>query len=243
MQIETGEDTGFAGFVPEMWRNWENYMPSAGAGFGHDIIEHLGEQTGAFDEELAAHGGVLFTTEFLATENAHPIYTPAQSLASGMASSQWQESTVDHIRNPPRARLSWDERRELKEFVLEYVEAMAKEWKDEKGRDCYECETNDETDDDGEPTCVCVNPFEGKEAFRRIFGWMLYGYARAKRTYKGENFKAYQMKKEVEKVSEKAMQNFGDYADSGAVFTMRLDFNRVEVTIKAPRDIYDPERW
>jgi hypothetical protein len=233
MQIETHDDSGIVGFVPVMWGTWTNYLPSSGQGFGHDIIEHgaCGKQTGAFDEELAAHGAVLFTTEFLATENAHPIYTPAQSLASGMASSQYQESTVNYIREPPKHRgISWDERRQLKEFAVEYVGAMMLEYAREVNDRCY-C-------DEGECDCERINPFEGKDAFRRIFGWLLYGYSRAKRTYKGDCCGAYNLKKEIDRESKKAMGHFSEYADSGAIFTMRLDLNTEEVTIKPPRDIY-----
>jgi hypothetical protein len=250
MAIETGEMTGEPGFVPEMWRNWANYMPSAGRGFGHDIIEHgLMTQTGAFDEEVAAHGAILFTTNFLNTEPRR-FFTPAESLASGM-SSQFKESTVDYIREAPKHRgVSWDERRQIKEFALEYVAKIAKEWYDEAYTDYC---TKDEVCDNypcGETLfCVgacqdpcdceeCNNPFEGRESFRKIFGWMLYGYGRAKRGYKGEQWTAYQMKKEIETVSERAMKNFREYADTGATFIMRLDFNETEVTIKPTRDPY-----
>lgn len=253
MQIVTGEDTGTPGFVPEMWDNWSNYMPSAGAGFGHDIIEHgLMKQTGAFDEEVAAHGAVLFTTNFLNYLD-RGWYSPAEGLASGMP-SQFRESTVGYIREAPKHRgVSWDERRQIVEFAREYVGHMAKEWHGEASNwtneDCTKNEVCENSPCNGSLICAgdcqppcecdeCNNPFEGREAFRLILGWMLFGFSRAKATYKGESWSAFMLREAVEKESEKAMRNFSEYTDSGAIFTMRLDLESEEVTIKPPRDIY-----
>lgn len=254
MQIVTDDDSGMAGFVPEMWQNWSNYRPSFGLGFGHDVIEHgLMKQTGAFDEEVAAHGAILFTTDFLGYMSGSMFYTPAEGLASGM-SSQFRESTVGYIRTPPKHYgVTWEERRKVVEFAYEYVGHMAKEWHLEASNwtneDCTKdavCENSPCGDSlickgDCQPACECDecnNPFVGREAFRLILGWMLYGYSRAKAAYKGESWSAFMLKKAVETESEKAMKNFSEYAGSGAIFTMRLNLNSEEVTIKPPRDIY-----
>jgi hypothetical protein len=230
MKVVTDDDSGMVGFVPEEFEGWSNYRPSAGLGFGHDVIEHLGKQTGAFDEELAAHGGILFTTNFLLSQPSSPIYTPAQSLASGMP-YQFKESTVDHIREAPkRAPISWNEYREIREFAAEYVRAMRKEWDDENKYQHQMCEPGN---------CECdPNPFKGREARKRILGWLAYGYARAKREYKDNRWQALALKHEIDTVTGRAIQHYSEYADSGAIFTMRLDLEECEVKITEPRNLY-----
>lgn len=229
--IESNDNVS-AGIVLDAFSRWENYNPTFGAGLGHDIIEHdLKNETGAFDEELAAHGAVLFTTEFLSAIPYPTWGTPALNLASGMASFQFQESTVDHIRTPPKARgVDRYEVRQLKEFAFEYIQAMIKEWKNERSN-CYDC---DETEGNGE--CVCVNPFEGKDAFRRIYGWLKFGYARAKRKYKDRPCLAFALKNEIDEVTKRESAALAEYVDSGVEFKMRLDLENCEVKIIYPRE-------
>lgn len=219
--VQEDEEHGGCGPVPFMFSNWTNFSPALFN--AHDILEHGTQETGAFDEELAAHGGYLFVRNF-GTVYPSNNYTTEQSLSSGLA-RQYQESTSE-VREPRKFYgLTKLEIEQIESFAVGYREGMVKDWKDEIDYD----------EDYNEPC-----PFEDEVIWTRLVGWLKYGYARAKRRYKNDWGMAWALFENLDKLLTSQRAFLEQYADTGAVLTLALDYDNGYARLLEPRY---PANW
>lgn len=201
--VVTDDERGGVGFVPNIFRTWPNYMPSSGFGFAHDLLEHGTKETGTFAQEIAAHGGYLFVRQFGRYQNVRDV---AETLASGMA-FQWNETTSEFIPEAPKVKLTRSEVRKIRQFAKNYRRKLTKDWRDE--------------DSFGDEPNPC--PYTGHHEWSRLVGWLMYGFARAKRRYKNEPGTAFALFQSIESVTEKGIKRLEHLADSGVEISLRLD--------------------
>jgi hypothetical protein len=215
-------DDGFEGLVPNIHRNWPNYNPSDGFAVAHDIMEHGTKETGAFDEEMAAHGGYLFVRRF-GTFIPNMLFTTERALAGGMG-RQYQESTIGYIREPKKAYgLTKQEIKDIEFFATKYRKELCKDWKLEIN------EYEDEDEDEGNIPC----PFDSDEDWDKLVGWMKYGYARAKRRWKDDGL-AYALFQSIERELIREAHTLKIYLDSNMEFTLCLDAENGVAKVKYP---------
>jgi hypothetical protein len=214
-QVVEDENHGGAGILPNIHRNWINYSPSVGvAGLAHDILEHGSNETGAFHEEIAAHGSWFFVR--LLTGHVD-VWSSCESVAASGMAEQWAESRTDYIPEPPKVFfLSPDENDMLDEFLPKVRRELAKQYSKEY------------SDFDLEPKC----PYTTNETWPKMVNWYKYGYARAKRRYRGNDDIAYLLFRNVTKTIENNWEELKQYCDSGRKFTLVLDLDYGDVELR-----------
>lgn len=219
--VEEDYESGIVGLVPKIYKDWTNYMPSSSFGLAHDLLEHSGKQTGAIDEEFAAHGAYLFVRDF----GKHYSGNINTNLATGI-SRQFTESTID-IRPAPKAYgLSIEDSNRLDAFLSLHSSAVERDWiSDYAPSVMYD-------EDDEAPTC----PFSDDETWERICGWIRSGYARAKRRFKNDKGTAYFLFQNIQNVVEKELPSWQitECVNTDVEFTLSMDYESGWVEVRKP---------
>jgi len=82
--------------------------------------------------------------------------------------------------------------------------------------------------DDDEMT----NFFENDENWKRLCDWFKYGFARAKRRFKGDSWSMFTMRERIERVVQQSWSELMQWADSGRKFTLALDYENGGVEVR-----------
>jgi len=210
------EDDNFGGFgpMPRMFKNWSNYAPAL---FGaHDVLEHGANETGGFDDEMAAQGGALFVRDFGNVYPPHPFGWSYEKILSGGLARQYEESTHE-VRTPPVIYgLTSHEIEQIEEFAVGYRAGMIQDWKD------YMLENYEDEDF---PAC----PFEDDETWNRILGWVKYGFLRAKRRFDNNQWMAWTLFQKLDKLIKATPELFSETYET---LTLVLDYENAHAEIR-----------
>jgi len=79
-------------------------------------------------------------------------------------------------------------------------------------------------------------PYTSNEVWPRMVNWYKYGYARAKRRYRGDDDIAYLLYKNVGETMSEYWPELENYCDTGRKFTMVLDLDNGDVTLRGLDD-------
>lgn len=206
-KIETDEEfTGETGIVPNIHRQWVGYIPTTPDGLAHDLLEHSTHERGNFDEEMAAFGGMLFVRNFGAYRTV-VFYSYAQVLAWDVVNA-WRDNNT--LRNAPKYRLTKAENVKIQSLLTEVRPLVI---------ESYKSELEYELDED-EPSY-----FEDDTTWQRVCDWISYGFARAKRRFKGDGGTAYALFKSIARAFKREWESLKMFADSGREFTLMLDYD------------------
>lgn len=222
--VENGEFG--VGIIPNIFKSWPNYNPTVAP--GHDLIDHTTIERGTIWQEFRALGANLFVHRFHANSpgrgKMHPAKFSADFIFGGETLDNILGDQFDHftgeafhennsIPETPKYHLSKTERGMFKLFWHSVRMDVEK---------CLEGEYIDHT---------TAEWF--KENERGILAWFEYGFANAKRRYKGEAWQAEHCKKKINELFQKAMPTLEER--EGEEFTLSYDFESGYAKIEGGR--------
>jgi hypothetical protein len=206
--VHSDEEMGGVGIIPLIYRNWESFTPSTMP--GHDLIDHTTKEEGKIWQELRALGANLYIENW--QKKRYRFFSTKDSLITWVGKDMGgeslqnilEDSDYEDIPMAPQVKLTKEEEGNFQEFWHGF------RW------GTINAEQND---------YLYGGTFEWyKKHKKEILSWFRYGYANAKRRYKGEPKLASYAKEKLNKVVEKAMPILEEYADTGEVFTLSFDF-------------------
>ena len=207
------EYTGEAGIIANIHQMWENYIPTQPFGLGHDLLDHASNERGHFYQELEALGGAAFRTNF--GNHIPTLVTPYPQVTSWEFISSLRDSAA--LRDAPKYKLTKDETAELDIFLKAVRPFAIDGWESEFAFDDYDDMTNFFSDD---------------QNWQRVCDWFKYGFARAKRRFKGDAWSMYIMRERIEKVVQQSWAELMQWVDSGREFTLALDYENTGVEVR-----------
>jgi hypothetical protein len=215
-QVVTDQETGECGILPNIFRSWSNYSPAIGVGgLGHDLLEHGTRETGAFHQEVAAHGGYGFIR--LLSGHLDHYGNNAYNVTIGFARS-WRDSTYAGIADPPKMIiLSKIEHEQIDNLFAEARVHAINEWAAEQW-----------SLDGIVPEC----PYTDIENWSKIIQWFKYGFARAKKRFKGNSYAAWKTFGKIGDVIDKNWDNLVEHADTGREFTLVIDYDNGDAWLR-----------
>lgn len=218
-RVVEDENFGDAGILPDIHQNWVNFNPAVSVrSLAHDVIEHGTLETGAFHEEIAAHGSYFFV-RLLTGHVDSQIFLPHEQIAASGMSDQWKESSLDYIPELPyRYTLDSDVEEMLDEFLPRLRAALAREWSQ-----CLESKEYDT-----ERRC----PYTTNETWPRMVEWYKYGYARAYRSFRGDDDIAYRLFRNVSELMEEKWPELVSYENSDREFVLAMNYRTGDAELR-----------
>lgn len=224
-QVVSDNEFGGVGILPNIFLNWDNYSPSiARNNLGHDLIEHGCRETGAFYQEVAATGSFMFGR--VLSGMSRSSLSPHSRIVSNFH-RDWQDSRGTLLPPTPKVLILDKETNEMLDKVFEGM-------RDEAIR-VWESETSGTFDDEDEDRDC---PYTTDENWPKVLGWLKFGYARAKQRYK-EDYIAYQLVNNIDKVIENEWPMLEQYQDTGKEFSLAIDIeNGTAELVRGERDYF-----
>lgn len=212
-RMESNLEYGGVGIVPLMFadKGWESYLPTAGFGLAHDILEHGANQTGTLFQEFEALGAILFVRGWCVPEGYYAGKCWGEQLDSQVISDfqtadyQGDDSLLE-VPNYPKFSISWDDKKRFKKFFATMKKGVI---------DLWESEVNQGLDDDDE----YKRPNWFLENWQAVETAFMFGYYKAKRRYK--DFYIWSAFKAIENEANHKQKWLENFADSGAIFTLK----------------------
>lgn len=214
-KMETDQEyTGEVGIVPNIHSQWEHYIPTQPFGLGHDLLDHASNERGHFYQEMAALGSAAFRTNF--GNHIPSLISPyAEACAWDFVSSlRDSQETID----APKYNLTKEEKARLDKLLTDVRPLAIDAWMNELRYD-------DEYDEG-------YNFFEVDENWNRICNWYKYGFARAKRRFKGDAWSMHTLRERIKRVVQEQWQTLIEFCDSGREFTLALDYENGYVEVR-----------
>lgn len=223
-EVLTDDESGESGIMPCIFMNkgWYSYKPTQMP--GHDLIEHCKrDETGEVYQEIRAIGAYLFVEDFGFNyaqrfwKDSHRATVMGKTFLDDLANIISDVLELGDIPNDlpeaPHAKLSKGEKDKFKLMLHAF-------------RTKVEGELEEGFESDYEDTATFAN-----ENMDKIFGWLKFGFANAKRKYKGENYWAQDMKERINNTISTAWNTLRQYADTGEVFTLEYDLENYHCQI------------
>jgi hypothetical protein len=221
-------DSHFGGFgiVPNIFRNWESYRPTLAP--GHDLIDHTTKERGEVYQELRALGAYLFSSQF---GKNHTIWNKTQTitrvieigknLADDLETTLIDADTYGFditLPETPKFHLSKDEKLHFK-LIVQGIENVV--------------ESNSDYDDD-----YSLSSTFWKENSFAVIEWLKYGFANAKRRYKGEFYYSWDMRMKLNKYVQEKTSYLENFCDTNEELTLGYDVESGEISISTRYDYY-----
>jgi hypothetical protein len=183
------------------------------SGLAHDLLDHSSNEHGLFCEEVAALGGACFTRNF-GLQLYNPLNRPfAEILATDLVGSFRDDETMNQS---PRYWLTKAEDVRLTQLLADMRPHAIK---------YYEAEFTDYQEDE------FINLCADDAYWNSLCDWLKYGYYRTKRRFKGDFDAAHATFQAIGRAVERVWSTLLDYADSGAEFTLALDYDNGYVRV------------
>lgn len=218
---EVNDDSGeFIGIVPNIFKNvgWDTYLPNFSP--AHDLLEHGKNERGEVWQELKALGAYIFTSNFglnneirrkYHAEKHHTKYT-GENLASDIDSTirdtEGYQFTLPEV---PKYKLNKTEGK-LFRMVFDVINSIVTEGK--------------EAEEEGEYSDYeqLVSFWTGED-IELAKSWIMYGFANAKRRYKGEHSEVWFLRERINKVFAQKEETLKQYVNTGEEFTLSYDLS------------------
>lgn len=207
---------GAQGIFPLKYQNkgWDSYLPNYSP--AHDIIDHIGRQSGTLFQEIEALGAFLHNDGFYYTQG---------SLLAG----QVRDLTSDLVSSYRDAEYSYDETKlQIPKYKRVRLEAWEVEMFDEifsrilsNINRAWNVEVNDSCTETSHENCdYCQENFflENWESVKLAF---MNGYKKAKK-YWGD-IDMNELREKINEVCEKESVFLDEYLESGLIFTLKIE--------------------
>lgn len=215
-KMETDQEmTGEVGIVANIHRQWENYIPTQPYGLGHDLLDHASNERGYFYQEMAALGSSIFRNAF-GDHLPNLVLKYSEAVASDIVSSYRDNQDII---DAPKFTLSQKDTNKLDKLLAEIRPEAVKYFESEYG---YEMEHDSEY----------TNVMQSDETWSQVCGWIKYGFARAKRRFKGDAWGMYYLRNRIERVVKNQWASLIEWADSGREFTLVLEYGSGYVEVR-----------
>lgn len=206
VQCEVKEGEFGVGLVPNIYKNWESYIPSFE--LGHDLIEHGTKESGEVYQEFQALGAWLFTSNF--GRNRESRIFPMENL---MLSSI--ETTIDdaigniiEIPDTPKFYITKKESDKIALLIHGVVSEMQKQI-DREG----------EEDENESSRFFLAN----RDA---LVKHIAYGFVKAKKRYAGEHYGAWQTREKLDSLfNRQERQAIAQHIEDGGSLTVTIAYS------------------
>lgn len=202
----SNREMGGEGIVPNIFKNWSNYMPTGDFGIGHDLIEHSTKENGFVWQELVAFGAILYVRNWGIYIRNNGIFKgdaiteQAKALAWEMPNVFRDSETEIEFPEMPKYKLTREEKQKLRYFMHTFRTEANKAF-----------DSEEETELDA-------------ETFDKIENVIGYGFAKAKKRYSQHDvYNVFHMKELIQNEVKRRWNTLCEYTDSGVEFTLSYD--------------------